>query len=260
VFADLVLNAQLFFLIAARILAMVETAPLLSSDAVPQAAKITLAGFAAFAVFPMVRASGYQIPELGLQYALLVGGEAAIGLIIGFFLTIIYTAFTMAGQLYSLQMGFGASEVYDPLAAIEIPLVGQLLNLIAMLVLLLTGGFRLIFLNGVYRSFQAMKAIDLVLRQDQILSWFFLSMSDLFLQSLVLSLPILGTLFLISVATGLLSKAAPQMNLLTEGFPLSISVAFIILMVSMPFMTEAFSRILDSGFRDLASMLAGAAR
>jgi flagellar biosynthetic protein FliR len=102
VFADLVLNAQLFFLIAARILAMVETAPLLSSDAVPQAAKITLAGFAAFAVFPMVRASGYQIPELGLQYALLVGGEAAIGLIIGFFLTIIYTAFTMAGQLYSL--------------------------------------------------------------------------------------------------------------------------------------------------------------
>jgi flagellar biosynthesis protein FliR len=260
VFADLVLNAQLFFLIAARILAMVETAPLLSSDAVPQAAKITLAGFAAFAVFPMVRASGYQIPELGLQYALLVGGEAAIGLIIGFFLTIIYTAFTMAGQLYSLQMGFGASEVYDPLAAIEIPLVGQLLNLIAMLVLLLTGGFRLIFLNGVFRSFQAMKAIDLVLRQDQILSWFFLSMSDLFLQSLVLSLPILGTLFLISVATGLLSKAAPQMNLLTEGFPISISVAFIILMVSMPFMTEAFSRILDSGFRDLSSMLAGAAR
>jgi flagellar biosynthetic protein FliR len=260
VFADLVLNAQLFFLIAARILAMVETAPLLSSDAVPQAAKITLAGFAAFAVFPMVRASGYQIPELGLQYALLVGGEAAIGLIIGFFLTIIYTAFTMAGQLYSLQMGFGASEVYDPLAAIEIPLVGQLLNLIAMLVLLLTGGFRLIFLNGVFRSFQAMKAIDLVLRQDQILSWFFQSMGDLFLQSLVLSLPILGTLFLISVATGLLSKAAPQMNLLTEGFPLSISVAFIILMVSMPFMTEAFSRILDSGFRDLASMLAGAAR
>jgi flagellar biosynthetic protein FliR len=129
-----------------------------------------------------------------------------------------------------------------------------------MLVLLLTGGFRLIFLNGVFRSFQAMKAIDLVLRQDQILSWFFQSMGDLFLQSLVLSLPILGTLFLISVATGLLSKAAPQMNLLTEGFPISISVAFIILMVSMPFMTEAFSRILDSGFRDLASMLAGEAR
>jgi flagellar biosynthesis protein FliR len=260
VFADLIIDAQLFFLIAARVLAMIETAPLLSSDAVPQAAKITLAGFAAFAVYPMVKAAGYPIPELGLQYALLVAGEAAIGLIIGFFLTIVYTAFTMAGQLYSLQMGFGASEVYDPLAAIEIPLVGQLLNLIAMLILLLTGGFRLIFLDGIYRSFQAMRAVDLVLRQDQLYLWFLGAMGDLFLQSLVLSLPILGTLFLISIATGLLSKAAPQMNLLTEGFPLSISVAFIIMATSMPFMCEAFSRILDTGFRDLSSLATGAAR
>lgn len=259
-FADLVLNAQLFFLIAARVLAMVETAPLLSSEAVPQAGKVALAGFAAFAVFPAVARSGYPIPELGLEYALLVAGEAAIGVIIGFFLNIVYTAFTMAGQLYSIQMGFGASEVFDPLAAIEIPLIGQLLNLAAMLVLLLTGGFRLIFVHGVQRSFQAMRAIDLVLRQERLLQWLSGAMAQLFLQSLVLSLPILGTLLLISVTTGLLSKAAPQMNLLTEGFPLSISVAFLILMSSMPFMAEAFSRILDSGFQDLSAMLAGAAR
>jgi flagellar biosynthesis protein FliR len=260
VFADLVINAQLFFLIAARVLAMIETAPLLSSDAIPQAAKVTLAGFAAFAVYPMVKASGYQIPDVGLEYALLVGGEAAIGIIIGFFLTIVYTAFTMAGQLYSIQIGFGASEVYDPLASIEIPIIGQFLNLIAMLILLMTGGFRLMFINGIYRSFQAMKAVDLVLRQDQILQWFFGAMSDLFLQSLILSMPIMGTLFLVSIATGLLSKAAPQMNLLTEAFPLSITVAFILLMTSLPFMTEAFSRILDSGFSDLASMVAGLRR
>lgn len=259
-FADVILNAQLFLLIAARVLAIVETAPLLSSDAVPQVGKVALAGFAAFAVYPMVRQSGYPIPELGLEYALLVAGEAAIGVIIGFFLTVVYTAFATAGQLYSLQMGFGASEVYDPLASIEIPLIGQLLNLAGMLVLLLTGGFRTVFLNGVLGSFRAMRAIDLVLRKDQLLQWFFGAMSDLLLQSLVLSLPILGTLFLISITTGLLSKAAPQMNLLTEGFPLSISVAFLILMTSMPFIAEAFSRILQTGFSDLSSMLAGATR
>ncbi len=257
-FADIVLNAQLFFLIAARVVAMVETAPLLSSDAIPQAGKITLAGFAAFAVFPMVKAAGYPIPEYGLEYVILLGGEAFIGIIIGFFLNIVYTAFTMAGQLYSTQMGFGASEVFDPMAMIEIPLVGQLLNLIAMLTLLLSGGFRMVFLNGVFRSFQAMRAIDLVIRREQILGYLLGAMGDLFLQSLVLSFPILGTLFLISVTTGLFSKAAPQMNLLTEGFPISISVAFLILMTSMPFMVEAFSRILESGFSNLASLVAGA--
>jgi flagellar biosynthetic protein FliR len=259
VFADIIVNAQLFFLIAARVLAMVETAPLLSSDAIPQAAKVTLAGFAAYAVFPMVQKAGYPMPEVGLEYVLLVAGEAAIGVIIGFLITIVYSAFTMAGQLYSLQMGFGASEVYDPMALIEIPLIGQLLNLIAMLVLLLTDGFRLLFINGVLRSFQSMRAIDLVLRKDQIIQYLIGAMGDLFVQSLILSFPILGTLLLITITTGLFSKAAPQMNLLTEGFPLSISVAFIILAASMPFMVEAFQRILQDAYGTLESMVAGAA-
>jgi flagellar biosynthetic protein FliR len=59
----------------------------------------------------------------------------------------------------------------------------------------------------------------------------------------------LGTLFLTSLATGLISKAAPQINILTEGFPISITVAFVLILASMPFMVEAFNRVILSGFR-----------
>ena len=73
---------------------------------------------------------------------------------------------------------------------------------------------------------------------------------------MVISLPILGTLFLTSLATGLISKAAPQINILSEGFPISITVAFILIYSSLPFMTEAFAHVIDSGFASIESLYA----
>ena len=250
-------GADLFFLIAARILAMIEVAPLLSSDGVPQAAKIALAGFTAAAVYPWVRDAGYPIPDTIGPYLALLVGEAMVGIIIGFFLVVVQAAFSTAGQFFSLQMGFGASEVYDPLAEIEIPLMGQYLNLVSMLVFLEVGGFRQMFLIGVRGSFQAMKAVDLVLHRDNFLQYLLGATALLFKNAMTLAFPILGTLMVISVTMGLLGKAAPQMNLLTEGFPLNIGVAFLLLFGSLPYIMEAFARLIDAGFLDLANMIGG---
>jgi flagellar biosynthetic protein FliR len=96
------------------------------------------------------------------------------------------------------------------------------------------------------------------MRRDSVFLYVLDAGSNLFAQSLILAFPILGTLFLISVVTGLLSRAAPQMNLLTEGFPVSISVAFLLLFASLPFMAEAFSRIIGAGFDGLSRLMAGA--
>jgi flagellar biosynthetic protein FliR len=248
---------NLFLLIAARTLAMIEVAPLLSGAGVPQVAKIGLAGFAAAAVFPAVKAAGYAIPDDGAAYALLLAGEAMIGLMMGFFLSIVYSAFITAGQYFSLQIGFGATEVYDPLAEIEIPLMGQFLNLIAMFVFVSTQGFQKLFLIGVQGSFKAMRAVDFAARREDIVSFLLRSTGALFQQALILSMPVLGTLFVLTIALGLLSKAAPQMNLLTEGLPISLAVTYVLLIASLPFMMEAFSRLIEAGFSDLARLVGG---
>lgn len=252
-------GAPLFLLVAARALALIEVAPLLSGDGIPQAAKIGLAGLASYAVFPAVQAAGYAVPGWGLEWVLLLCGEALIGILMGFFLLIVYSAFSGVGQLFSLQMGFGASEVYDPLAQVEIPLIGQFLNLIAMFAFLATGGFQKIFITGVWKSFQALKAADLASRRDDLLSFLLSSLSSVFQQCLIMALPILGTLFVISVAMGLLSKAAPQMNLMSEGFSISIIAAFLIMLAAVPFLMEAFSRMLDNGFSLLGTAYAARA-
>jgi flagellar biosynthetic protein FliR len=124
-----------------------------------------------------------------------------------------------------------------------------------MLIFLLSDGFQKIFLTGVYHSFKAMKAVDLVVHRDDIVRLTLLSMARLFEQSLVISFPILGILFLVSVTTGLLAKAAPQMNLLMLGFPISIGTAFIILFLMLPVLANVFSAVIDFSFAELLKML-----
>ncbi|MDR1363231.1 MAG: flagellar biosynthetic protein FliR, partial [Spirochaetaceae bacterium] len=178
-------------------------------------------------------------------------GEGVIGIIIGFLMTIIFAAASSAGQFFSLQMGFGASETFDPLAQIENPLLGQYLNIVAMLTFILIGGMQTMFLGGFAASVKSLNIIELVNGRENIILTLTGGLSRLFIDAIVISMPILGTLLLTSLATGLISKAAPQINILSEGFPISISVAFLLIMATLPFMVEALSRILESGFRSL---------
>lgn len=254
---ELVDNAELLFLIAVRVLAMVETAPLLSGDGVPQVVKVSLAGLAAAAVMPWVRDAGYPVPQESLAYVGAIAGEAMIGIITGFFLTVVYSAFSTAGQFFSLQMGFSASETYDPLAQTEIPVVGQFLNLIAMFVFVNVSGFQRLFVLGVTNSFKSIRVADLLSNMDDWYIYVAGSVGSLFLNALTLAFPIFGTLLLVSVTMGLLAKTAPQMNLLTESFPISILMAFLVMMLSMPYMIEAFSRLVDGGFESVALLLGG---
>lgn len=248
-------NLELFILVFVRIFALISIAPLLSSAGIPGIAKVGLALFTGIVVFPWVAEQGYLIPQSGFSYAMVMVGEIVIGLILGFMLTVIYSAFLLSGQLYSMQMGFGASMVYDPLAQIQIPLMGQFINLMAMLIFVVVGGFQKIFLMGILRSFETIKAIDLLVIREPLLKLILRSMTILFEQALIIAFPILGVLLLISVSMGLLAKAAPQMNLLMLGFPIKITMAFFMLFLALPFITEAFNRVIDSSFFELINFL-----
>ncbi|MCL2765880.1 MAG: flagellar biosynthetic protein FliR [Treponema sp.] len=269
---NILVFGPVFLLIAARALAMIQTAPLLSSDAIPMTVRIALAGLAAFAVIPSAEAfmengssnglvtlpggtlSDLRYEVFGLRFGLLVVGEALIGIIIGFYMTIIFAAFSTAGQFFSLQMGFGASETFDPVAQIENPLMGQYFNLVSMLVFVTIGGFHQLFLGGFWRSVQTINIVSLIDGREPAVTMMVSGLSRLFMDAIIISLPILGTLFLTSLTTGLISKASPQVNILSEGFPISILTAFLLLFASLPFLIEAFIRVIDSGFSNIQAL------
>lgn len=251
---QIVTNANLFFLILVRVFSMIAVAPLFSSESVPDIVRVGLAFFTSIVVFPWIAAAGYPIPENGLAYVGLLVGEAMLGLLQGFFLVMVYSAFQMAGQFIAQQMGFNASEVYDPLAQVEQPVLGQFLNLSAMLVFLTAGGFQQVFLTNVWASFHALRAVDFFLHPDFISSQLIVSLANLFGRSFLLSLPVFGVLLLSTVALGLVGKAAPQMNLMMMGFPINIGFGFIVMIAAMPFLVQAFSAVVDGGFGTLEGL------
>jgi len=248
-------QARLYLLVFTRVAALLRTAPITSSTAIPPLSRGGLAFFIALILYSSAGSLYGPVPQVGLDYALALVAELALGIIMGLFLQFIFAIFQTAGQMFSFQMGFGASQVYDPLAQVEIPLIGQFLNLIGIGVFLSVSGMLRIFVTGLAGSFSIMKGTDFLASNSFLRDTFIGAIGGLFKQSLILAFPILGTLILVSVTMGLLAKAAPQMNLLLVGFPLQIGVGFIIMLIATPFIAEKMSILVDMGFDLIESYL-----
>ena len=253
---EILSQAPVFLLIFARIFAMLLVLPMFSMRSASRVAKVALAGYMAFFIFGTCDLSYYlpyiaQDGSFSMEYFLILIGEVLIGIILGFFITMIFSAFSTAGQFLAFQMGFSAASSYDSLSQVENPLMGQFFNLIAMLVFMQTHWFQKLFLQGLVTSFSSLNAISIVQSTESIVKFVISGLSSLFVDALVISLPVMGSLFLISICTGLLTKAAPQMNLLSEGFPIMIMLAFVIITFILPDMIDFFVRSFEKGFADL---------
>lgn len=253
---SILLQAPVFLLIFVRCFVLILTLPMFSMRSASRIAKVAIAGYMAFFILGSVDLSIYS-PYIGddgafsLIYVLLLVGEALIGIIMGFFISIIFAAFSTAGQFLAFQMGLSAASSYDALSQVENPLMGQFFNLVAMLVFMQTHWFNKLFLQGLVTSFSSLNALSIATCNEKIARFMLSGLTDLFADALVIALPVMGTLFLITVCTGLLTKAAPQMNLLSEGFPIMILVAFSIIAIVMPNIIDFFVRSFNKGFADL---------
>ena len=253
---EILSQAPVFLLILATIFAMLLVLPMFSMRSASRVAKVALAGYMAFFIFGTCDLSYYlpyiaQDGSFSMEYFLILIGEVLIGIILGFFITMIFSAFSTAGQFLAFQMGFSAASSYDSLSQVENPLMGQFFNLIAMLVFMQTHWFQKLFLQGLVTSFSSLNAISIVQSTESIVKFVISGLSSLFVDALVISLAVMGSLFLISICTGLLTKAAPQMNLLSEGFPIMIMLAFVIIAFILPDMIDFFVRSFEKGFADL---------
>ena len=113
-------NAAVFLIVAVRCFAFIMTMPLFSMRSVTIVVKVALAGYMAYFMLANVDFNAYSQfisfeTGFSMYYVLVLIGEALIGIILGFFVSIFFSAFSTAGQFFAFQMGFSASEVYDSL-------------------------------------------------------------------------------------------------------------------------------------------------
>ena len=256
---NILINAPFYLLILARCMALVFTLPMFSMRSASRIAKVAFAGYMAFFILGRIDLTSYsqfinQDGVFSLQYVLVLAGEVLIGILIGFFISIIFAAFSTAGQFVAFQMGLSAASSYDTLSQVENPLMGQFFNLVAMLVFMQTHWFQRLFFKGLVTSFSSLNALSIATANEHIARFMVKGLSSLFADALVIALPVIGTLFLITVCTGLLTKAAPQMNLLSEGVPIMILVAFFMIAIFMPSLIDFFIRSFNKGFSELEQL------
>lgn len=251
----LVYNFQVFFLIMMRMHSMMMTAPFFSSSVIPFRYKALFSYFITALIFPLVVRHGYTVSGNAGEYAMMVLREVTIGIYIGFLASVIFSAFQLAGQYFAVQIGFGMSEVVDPLAQVSVPIVGQLKNLIGLLVFFYINGHHFM-ISAVYRSYELAPLFSLQPKSiDIFMKHLVHSFSGMFVVALKIALPVLITVFLVSVSMGILAKAAPQMNVMMLGFPFKIMVSFVLLALTAPLVVRIMQVSLERTFKFIYQML-----
>ena len=250
---------QEFVLLFARMLAMLSVAPFFGGQSFSIFYRIGLAFLVSLLVVPVTNMPNefYQLIEN--KYFLLILEQVFIGFLIGVGLQFLFAAFQMAGEFFAVQMGFGISEVFDPLSQTSIPLMGTVKNLIAIFVFFVSGSHLWLIRSVVY-SYEKVPYLKLGFMSDiswhkKIIEFIVMLSAGMFLIALKIAIPIIGTLFLVSVTLGILSKTAPQMNILMLGFPLKILVAFLVLTFTSPMIVELMSEQFDIFFSHLDAMI-----
>lgn len=253
---DFIRNFQLFLLVMVRMFGMFVVAPFFASLIIPARARAILAFFTTIVVFPVVAHLQQPVSLELVPYLFQLGGEVLIGIVFGFLIAIFFSAFQFAGQLFSFQMGLGISMVFDPQAQVQLPIVGQMLSLFAILVFLSINAHHHL-INGVYQSYRTIPVLNIVGQAPLFAKGVGEAFMRMFGAAILIGLPMIATAFLISVTLGILAKTAPQLNVLMMGFPIQIAVGFSVLILAVPLMFRFMANFIGMGIKFTIKLFAG---
>ncbi len=247
--------AALFYPLV-RILAMISTSPVLGNKQVPKRVKIGLSALLAILIAPTL--STLPIVAVGsAQGLLIVIQQVIIGVALGFTLRLVFTAVEMAGELSGLQMGLGFASFYDPLNSSYSPIIARWLGMIAALAFLATNG-HLYMLAALAESFSTLPIGESLPANGfySVAEWG----GSIFAFGLQISLPIVAALLITNIALGILTRAAPQLNIFAVGFPITLTIGFVVLGVSMAYLSPFLDRVVQEGLDKMISVLITAHR
>src|SRR3954469_14983542 len=255
---DFIETFPAFLLVFVRVTAFFLVMPLFSYRTIPATFKVGLGFFLSLIMFLSMEA---PIFEINGSYYLLIIKEMLVGLLIGFIAYVIMSAIQIAGGLIDFQMGFGMVNVMDPQTGAQSPIMGQYLYIIGLFFLLTVNGHHLI-LDGIYYSYQFIPLDQawLPFGSEKVVEFVIRSFSTMFMIALQMSLPVVGSLFLVDVALGIVARTFPQLNIFVVGMPVKIVVSFVILIIVMSTMMVVVSRIFETmltTMRGLMTLLGG---
>lgn len=221
----------------ARISAMLMVMVGIGVKTVPARVKLVLAIFITLITMPVIPSS--QFTDLfSFAMILVVLQQVLIGVAIGFASVLMINTFVLAGQILAMQTGLGFASIVDPANGQNVPAVGQFYLILATLLFWVYDG-HLMMVKMIVHSFHVFPIDGTwwpVTNYQTIALWG----GWMFATALVLSLAPLTAMLVINFAFGVMTRAAPQLNIFTIGFPFTLVAGLVIIWATMGNFTVQF--------------------
>ncbi|WP_312946359.1 flagellar biosynthetic protein FliR [Superficieibacter sp.] len=242
---------SLYFWPLLRVLALISTAPILSERTVPKRVKLGLGIVITLIIAPTLPTN--DTPLFSIAALWLALEQILIGIALGFTMQFAFAAVRTAGELIGLQMGLSFATFLDPGSNLNMPVLARLMDMLAMLLFLTFNG-HLWLISMLVDTFHT-----LPIGGEPINSNAFLALARagglIFLNGVMLALPVMTLLLTLNLALGMLNRMAPQLSVFVIGFPLTLSVGILLMSVLMPLIAPFCEHLFSEIFNLLADII-----
>ncbi|MGV8843803.1 MAG: flagellar biosynthetic protein FliR [Pseudomonas sp.] len=218
-----------FLLPLFRVAALLMTMPIIGTKLVPMRVRMYLSVAICLVLLPTLPPMPV-VDALSLPTFMLIAQEILIGVMLGFVLQLFFHAFVMAGQIIATQMGLGFASMVDPANGVSVAVIGQFFLMLVTLLFLAMNGHLVVF-EVLAESFVTLP-VGVGLTTGHYwevvgkLGWVLAA-------GLMLVLPAITALLVVNIAFGVMTRAAPQLNILSIGFPMTLVLGMMIVWIGM---------------------------
>jgi flagellar biosynthetic protein FliR len=237
-----------------RIGASLAVVPVIGTRLIPMRIRLLFALSVTLVIVPVIPPVP-AVDPLSSDGMLVTVQQVLIGTAMGFSLHLIFSAFVHAGQIIGMQTGLGFASLVDPQNGVQVPILSQFYVVLASLVFLTLDG-HLVVIEVLADSFRTMPISATGIAVTGL--WDLASAaSRMFAGALQIALPAVTALLLVNLAFGVMARAAPQLNVFSIGFPLSLILGFVVLLLTLPSLIPQSMELLNEGFALMRHFAAG---
>ncbi|MBD9416534.1 flagellar type III secretion system protein FliR [Pseudomonas sp. PDM16] len=239
-----------FLLPLFRIASMLMVMPVIGTQLVPIRVRLYLSLAICVVLAPTLPPMP-QVDAVSLQAMLLIGEQVLVGVMFGFMLQLYFHLFTVAGQIIAMQMGLGFASMVDPANGVSVPVLGQFLLMLVTLLFLAMNGHLVVF-EVLAESFVTLPvgeglSLDHYWTLAGKLTWVIAA-------GLLMALPVITALLIINLAFGVMTRAAPQLNIFSIGFPLTLVLGMFIFWVGLSDFLAHFQTLTSEALMQLREL------
>jgi flagellar biosynthetic protein FliR len=248
---DLIALVTSFIWPLTRILGLIAIAPPFGNNSVPIRVKLMLGILLTLIVAPTLPPLSNADP-LSLTGMLILAQQFVIGIAMGFIIRVIFAGLEMAGEIMGLTMGLGFATFFDPNTKGHSSAISQLLVLITTLLFLSLNIHHYMF-RALIESFYTIPistSLSMGFSPMKIAVWG----EEIFKIGVLISLPVVAALLITNIALGILTRAAPQLNLFGIGFPITIGAGFLMVALLFPYLLPPIEAIFQRGIEAILSL------